>query len=138
MNVMIPQGSALGNSQVEVQQQPSRTYRLDPVTKRITGMIEGIEAVKQAVRLILGTERFEYIIYSSNYGGELKEMSGADSTWFSSEIKRRIREALLQDDRIREVQDFRITQSGDSALVTFTVISVFGNFQEEKEVNRRV
>lgn len=138
MRVVIPQGSILNNSREEVQQQPSRTYRLDPVTKRIYGMIDGIEAVKQAVRLTLGTERFEHLIYSSNYGGELREMSGADSTYFSSEIKRRIREALIQDDRIREVQDFRISHSGDSALVTFTVISVFGNFQEEKAVNVRV
>lgn len=132
---MIPQ-SRLGATQAEAQ--TSRTYRLDLVTKRISGFIDGIEAVKQAVLLILGTERFKYTIFSSNYGGELEAMAGADSTVFSAEIERRIREALLQDDRISDVQEFRVSFTGDSALVEFTVVSVFGSFTTEKVVNRRV
>lgn len=136
---MIPQGIALGTVvQDDAQQQTSKTYRLDPVNRRITGTIDGIEAVKQAVFLILGTERFKHVIFSFNYGGELEAMSGADSTFFSTEIERRIREALIQDDRIMDVQDFETSYSGDTALVTFTVISIYGNFTAEKEVSRRV
>lgn len=136
--MMIPQGSTLGNLKAEIQQQTSRTYRLDPVTKRISGMIDGIEAIKQAVLLILGTERFEHLIYSFNYGSELEEMEGVDSTIFALEVEGRIREALIHDDRISDVRDFKINISDDTALVEFTVVSIYGDFKEEKVVSRGV
>lgn len=135
---ILPQGSVLNTTQTSPQQQTSRTYAIDPMTKRIVGMVDGIEAVKQAVMLILGTERFKHSIFSANYGSELEELTGADSTSFSAEIGRRIRDALIHDDRISDVQDFRITMSGDTALVEFTVVSVYGDFTAEKVVNKSV
>lgn len=133
---MIPQGGI--SAQTMAVQQPSRTYRLDPVTNRIAGMTDGLEAVKQAVLKILQTERFEYLIYSGNHGCELSELPGRGPAYLQVELGRRIRAALLQDDRIRDVQDIEITVVGDEATASFTVVSQYGSFEVSEGVRPRV
>lgn len=131
---MIPQGASITTAVVEEQQQPSLTWKLDFENKRITQMIDGLEAVKQAAFVILETERFQYLIYSFNFGSELQGLIGKSPLLVQSEIRRLIREALLQDDRITDVQNINFQTQGDSMLVEFTVVSVFGNFTMTKEV----
>ena len=58
--------------EVEVIEQPSLCHRMILDTERISGECDGVEAVKQAIYNILNTERYQYIIYSWNYGVELK------------------------------------------------------------------
>ena len=84
--------------------------------------------------MILHTERYRYLIYTPDYGSELEGLIGRDPLFVQSELKRRIREALMQDDRIEDVTNFSIQFDGDNALVRFTVISIFGNFETEQEV----
>lgn len=62
--------------------------------------------MKQTIYCILNTERFEHLIYSWNYGIELKNLIGESSTYVVPELQRVITEALLQDDRIEEVNNF--------------------------------
>src|SRR5690606_10014182 len=114
--------------------QPSLTFGIDFEKGRIIGMIDGLEAVKQAVFIILQTERYRYLIFSPDFGSELQGLIGRDPLFVQSELKRRIREALMQDDRIEDVTNFNIQFNGDSALVRFTVVSIFGNFEAEQEV----
>ena len=136
---MIPQGGVLGNNRnVEIAQLPSRTYRLDNATNRIVGMTDGLDAVKQAAQLILETERFEHLIYSGNYGREFSGLLGRESAFVQAELYRRIRAALMQDDRIRDVQDIQITVMGDEASALFTVVSQYGSFEMTKGVGAGV
>jgi len=116
------------------EEQPSLTFGIDFDRGRVIGMVDGLEAVKQAVFLILQTERYRYLIYTPDYGSELEGLIGRDPLFVQSELKRRIREALMQDDRIEDVTNFSIQFDGDNALVRFTVVSVFGNFEAEQEV----
>ena len=83
-----------------VEEQSDKTYRLDPVTNTITGYIDGLEAVKQAIYLILSTERFVHEIYSWNYGSELSDLIGEPLPLVYSKIQDNIADALIQDDRI--------------------------------------
>ena len=130
-----PEGTIIpAELDVEEEQQPSLTYGIDFERGRIRGMIDEIEAVKQAVFLILQTERYRYLIYSADYGSELEGLIGRDQLFVRSELKRRIREALMQDDRIEDVTNFRLQFNGDSVLVRFTVISNFGEIEAEQEV----
>jgi len=131
---MIPTGGTI-TREIEVAQQPSRTWRLDLERGRVAGMCDGLEAVQQAVLKILRTERFQYLIYDSDYGSELAGLLGKDQALVQSELRRRIREALLQDDRISDVTDFEIDISGDNATIRFTVVSAFGNLGEEVTVH---
>src|SRR5690606_2927338 len=119
---------------IEEEQQPSLTYGIDFDRGRVVGMVDGLEAVKQAVFLILQTERYRHLIFTPDYGCELEGLIGRDPLFVQSEIKRRIREALLQDDRIEDVTNFDIQINGDSALVRFTVVTTFGDFEAEQEV----
>src|SRR5690606_23686550 len=108
------------------EQQPSLTFGIDFDRGRVVGMVDGLESVKQAVFLILQTERYRHLIYTPDYGAELEGLIGRDPLFVQSELKRRIREALLQDDRIEDVTNFSIQFNGDNALVRFTVMSAFG------------
>ena len=55
---------------------PSKTYRIDFQTGRISGTVDGRDAMVQAIRKILQTERFQYLIYSWNYGMEWSRLIG--------------------------------------------------------------
>ncbi|MFS1514549.1 DUF2634 domain-containing protein [Chengkuizengella sp. SCS-71B] len=124
---MIPQGGQIQNDSISVQQQPSRTYRLNHNTMKISGTVDGLEAVKQAVFKILQTERFEHLIYGFDYGREFSNLS----SMAQAEIQNRMEEALKQDDRITGIKNVQFDFNGDEMVVQFTVISQFGDFNEE-------
>lgn len=134
---MIPQGSALSPEETaEIEQQTSRTYRIDLAAGRVAGMVDGLDAIKQAAFKALSTERFQQLIYSSDYGSELSGLAGGNQAFVQSELRRRIREALLADDRIVSVDDMRFRFDGDSVLVEFVVVSRYGQFSMTREVGR--
>lgn len=103
-------------------------------TDRINGFVDGLEAVAQSVYLILSTERYEFVIYSWDYGVELLDLIGKPMPYVMSELPRRISEALTQDDRIKNVVDFEFEPHGKKLHVTFTVVSTFGNIPTALEV----
>ena len=118
---------------------PTRTYKADFETGRVAGFVDETEAMKQAIYKILQTERFEYLIYSWNYGIELNAVVGKSYQVFASEIKRVIREALLADSRITDVTDFEVAQIDKrTASVKFTAETIFGEIPIESEVNANV
>lgn len=132
---MIPNQQAR-DIRIIVDDQPTLTYRLDGATYRIHGMIDGQEAMIQAIAMILDTERYEYPIYSHNYGVELRELIGQDEDYARPEAERRIREALLQDDRITAVHSFRFPakKRKDALAIAFSVDTIFGAVDISKEV----
>lgn len=131
---MIPAGSTIKNAPVQEVQQPSLTWKLDFEKNRITGRIDELEAVKQAVLKILQTERFRYLIYSFNFGSELESLIGSNEFFVQSEASRMLQEALSQDDRIQGIENVRVVVNGDSILLEFRVMTTYGAFQASQEV----
>lgn len=120
----------------EYEELPTRTFRLNISANTITGFVDGLEAMKQAIYLILNIERYEYIIYSWNYGIELRDLFGQPISFVLPEIKRRITGALLQDDRIEAVHSFEFERiKKDKIHVTFQVDTIFGTVEAERVVN---
>lgn len=119
---------------LEIETQPSLTYALDVENGRIRGKVDGRESLRQAIYLILSTERYAYLIYSWNYGVELAELIGKPKEYAYPEIKRCIAEALLQDDRIEAVDSFDFKTEGKRVQVTFTVHSIFGELEVTTDV----
>lgn len=113
---------------------PSKTYALDIGNNCINGLTDGLEAVKQAVYLILSTERYMYAIYSWNYGVEFSKCLGMQTPLLYSLLQDCISEALLQDDRITKVSGFDFQNKKDKVKVSFTVESTEGEFESETEV----
>lgn len=114
---------------------PSYTYNINRNTNRISGYIDNKDAIIQAIYLILQTERYESMIYNWYYGIEIDGLIGKNRDYVTSELKRVIREALLEDDRITEVTNFSITYNNDIALVQFLVETNIGDLEIEWEVN---
>lgn len=117
----------------EVVEEPSYTPYLNRDTYRINGFIDDIEAVKQSVYLILNVERYDWLIYSWNYGIELNDLYGEESNFAVAELERVITESLLQDDRINEVNDFIFKVEKNNIYVEFVVITIFGEFDYDFE-----
>lgn len=114
---------------------PTNTYAMKIFGDRINGYADKIEAMKQAIYKILNTERYQYVIYSWNYGIELKDLIGKPKNYCKVEIKRRVKEALAQDERILDVDAFSFEDKKRRELaVTFTASTIFGNIEIEKEV----
>ena len=131
---MIPSGT-INEIVVDDAKQPSRTYKINADRNVISGYVDALESVRQAVVLILATERYNYPVYSWNYGVELENLIGKDIVFVSAETKRRIKEALTQDDRVSEVVNFKFTRHDDELLVEFEVVTDYGNFNTETVVN---
>lgn len=140
---MLPTSPIL-NLNLTEETSPTRTYRAvivgtedspDAVYRsRIKGYADGIEALKQAIYFILSTERYEFIIYSWDYGVELRTLFGKPIPYVKSELKRRITEALLMDDRINDVNDFKFEKQRGKLHVTFVVDSIYGGIPTDMEV----
>lgn len=115
--------------------QTSRTYCLDIEKNIITNYCDGIDAMKQTIYCILNTERFDYLIYSWNYGVEIKNLIGENATFVISELERVIKEALLQDDRITDINEFQFEISKNQVKVNFIAITSVGDVEFEKVVS---
>lgn len=113
--------------------EPSLTYRLNFNTGRISGMINNEEALMQFIRKALATFRGYYAIYSEDYGSELEGLIGQDVTpaFLEAEVPRMVRETLIYDDRINDVTDISVSRTGDQLLIACTVVSIYGEFQQE-------
>lgn len=115
--------------------QPSKTYKIDFEKNIINGYVDGIEAVKQAVFLILNTMRFEHIIYDNNYGSELINLIGQNTQDIDIHIQNAVNDALLQDERIISLTDFQFDKKGEQVTASFTVNTIFGNYNENITIN---
>lgn len=112
-------------------EKPTRTFLIDWSTKQIAGMDEGLEAMRQAVEILLNTERFRWQIYSSDFGVELENLIGEEYDYVVSDMPRRIEEALSVDSRILSVDDFAFEQKEDRISCSFCVNTVYGALKEE-------
>ncbi|MBB5148163.1 DUF2634 domain-containing protein [Ureibacillus thermosphaericus] len=114
--------------------EPSKTFYIDFERGRMVSFVDGQEAVKQAIFLMLNIERYDHLIFSWNTGGEFKDLIGKPTAYVASEVQRRITECLLQDDRITDITDFEVTTSKNKVHVTCTAHTIFGEVQLEREV----
>lgn len=132
---MIPQNTYEAGQDFLIGREPSYTHKLNYEKETVSGFIDGLKAVKQAIYKILNTERYRHVIYSWNYGVELEDLFGMPKPYAYPEMERRITEALLQDDRVTAVDGFSFTSQKGSVTAAFTVHTVFGELETERTVN---
>lgn len=132
---MIPSTSAFFEQDFELDEQPTLTYQMNLNSRSIHGYTDKLEAMKQAIFKILSTERYQYIMYSGNYGIELLDLYGEPITYVCPELERRITEALTWDERIESVDDFEFdTSKKGEILVTFIAHTIYGDVAAERTV----
>lgn len=131
---MIPNSTNVELTNYEIQ--PSLTYKLDLENKRIMGTVDNSDSVFQAIQKILSTDKYAYDIYDWNYGHELLKLVGKEFSYIEVKLPQIIDEALLQDDRIKEITDMEIVQVNiDTVSVSFKVITIFSTINYTMEVN---
>lgn len=132
---MTPQ-SSIQLETVESVEFTNVTYRLDYESLRISGKIDELDAVIQALYKILNTERYAYEIYPDSYGVEFDGLIGQDKDYVRAELPRRIIDALKVDDRVRDVTDMAIKDGDtlDTMTVDFAVRTIEGVVQMNVEV----
>ena len=118
-----------------IKEQTSNTYKLIYLKDRLKGFTDEIEALKQTIYFILNTERYDYLIYDWNYGFQIKDLIGQNPNDILQTIQARISDALIQDTRITEVSNFSFDVIKNKVKTTFTIKSIFGDLQQEVNIN---
>lgn len=112
---------------------PSRTYLVK--NGRIQSMIDGREAMVQAIDKILRTERFVFPIYTEDYGNDFNELLGKELDYAEVEVERMLKEAMYADDRVTDVRVDDVQKMNSTTLmVSGTVETIFGTVPIESEV----
>ncbi|KRM36994.1 phage protein [Lactobacillus hamsteri DSM 5661 = JCM 6256] len=121
----------IDNGQVE--DDPTLTFQV--YHGRIRNKFDGLAAMEQAVDKILRTERFIYPIYSDQYGNDLPELIGKNISYAKTECERMIIEALIDDDRVTEVdiQTIDLIET-DTLMVRGVCHTVYGDIPIKEEV----
>lgn len=125
------------NEVTEAEEKPSLTYKLDLDAGRIVGMIDGLEAVNQAIRKAIITPRFKCLIYDNQYGSEIQEaIIAQDATpeYTEAVIPGFVKDALKPDTRILKVYDFEFEFREDGAYVFFRADTIFGETTFEEVI----
>ena len=131
---MLPQSNIDLSQGIVFQDQPSLTWIADPVTHRLRGRGDNWEAVRQAVEVIVNVERFKWQIYTTNFGTDYDALLGTEPGYAASELRRRLEDAFLPDNRILGIKDYAYTFQDVSLTVTFTALTVFGDVPGSMEV----
>lgn len=137
---MIPNSDAMEIDEENVEDMeeetiPTRTFYLNEETKSIEGMVDGIEALKQAVMKIILTESEEFPIYSAGYGVTLNAYIGQDIFYAQAMIKDSIEKAILSDDRFESVEFTNETIKRKQLIFDILVTTVAGETIEISEVS---
>lgn len=101
---------------------------------QIQGFVTDLMALKQSIHKRLETQQFDYPIYSFRYGVNWRDLIGREPEYIRPELIRMVRETLSRDDRITQVSDFEFEFQGDVCNCSFHVQSIFGEFQDNVEV----
>lgn len=116
--------SVLPESYFDLETEPimaSKTYRLTENRKRIRGDCDGKSSLCQSIAKRLSTERGAYPIYGELYGVAFDDLWDLPAALIETEVEARIKESLLQDDRILSVKNFVFQRCENGLEVEFAV-----------------
>lgn len=130
---MIPSTNTL-TTQLQQISIPTNTHKIIYDKNRVADYTDRLEAMRQAVYLILNTERYKYPIYNWQYGIELLDLIGQQMTYVIPTLRQRITDALMQDDRILQVTNFEFEQNRNKLHCKCLVNTIYGDFTTEIEV----
>lgn len=144
----------------EAAELPSKTYRLDLEEGRILGMVDGQEAVRQAILKAIITPRWKCLIYDNQYGSEIEaaviqSQGSASQDYIKAVVPGFVRDALRPDKRISKVSNFVFAFSdeekakyfpdlsnalengrisGDSIFISFDAETIYGTVRVEEVI----
>lgn len=128
--ISVPDGEQTENTQLAMYKDVAWDFNLDkPIL--VNGkfkIVEGNEAIQVWCYKALKTERFVYPIYSWDFGSELNELIGKpySKELVKSEAIRYIKEALIINEYILDVNVSNVGFDGSKLTATATVTTIYG------------
>lgn len=119
---------------LDFEEDSTNTFIANTEAGQIAGEDGGLEAMRQAVEIILTTKRYDYQIYTDNFGVEFDDLVGAEPDYIRATFPTRVRDAFSVDNRILSARNLVYSFSGDKATITFDVITVYGTVNTEVQV----
>lgn len=113
-----------------------KEYEIDFKTGQLTGrIVEGVEAIKVWIWLVLQTPRYRYYIYSWDYGNEFEELIGRgySEEYINAEAQRMTEDCLLVNEHIESITDFSVGMENDQLTISFTANTIYGTIQFDNE-----
>lgn len=130
---MIPQNNA--RTGIETTPYASKTFYINFEKNQIQGNIDALKAIEQSILMLLNTERYANIIYSWEYGASLEKYIGTSYDFIVGDIGREIKESLLKDNRILDVNNFEFEKNGDEIYINFVVDTIYGTTKQGVKLN---
>lgn len=102
-------------------------------------LVYGKEAIKIWIYKALLTKRYNYLIYSWEYGHEIDYLVGKNFNheYIASEMRRFIEEALSINENILTIEDFECTFAGKTLYCTFIAKTKYGEVSIDELSNIR-
>lgn len=113
-----------------------KEYEIDLKTGQLTGrIVEGLEAIKIWIWLVLQTPRYRYYIYTWDYGNEFDDLigQGYSEEYITAEAQRMTEDCLLVNENIQSISDFSVGMENDQLSVSFTANTIYGSIQFSDE-----
>lgn len=129
---MLPAG---GIEDIQEEKKAYKAFGIDFEKKKISGIIDGKEALDQAVKLALMTQRYRYAAFSHYYGTDYTDVFEEGEQKAMGKLKNAICDSLCCDERIKAVDNFSFEKKGKSMYVKFRVLSIYGETENEIEVS---
>lgn len=129
---MLPENSI---EDIVEEEKAYKAFKIDFDKKEIGGIIDGQEALEQAVKMALMTQRYRYPAFSHYYGTDYADVFEEGEQKAMGKLKNAICDSLGYDERIKAVDNFSFEKKGTNMLVKFRVVSIYGETENEIEVS---
>ena len=113
-----------------------KEYEIDYKTGQLTGRtVEGLEAIKVWIWLVLQTPRYRYYIYTWDYGNEFEDLigQGYSEEYIEAEAQRMTEDCLLINENIQSITGFSVNMENEQLTISFTANTIYGTIQFNDE-----
>lgn len=94
-------------------------------------ILEGNEALKVWIFKTLHVNRYEYMIYTWDYGNELESLfgQGYSKELIQAEAKRYLEECLLVNEYIKSINNIEVNLDDNILSTSFSVTTIYGELE---------
>jgi len=106
-----------------------RDFGIDWDTMTLTGeIVEGLDAIEMWVQNALRTKRYEWPIYSWDFGEEFTDLLGYSFSqeYLENECKRIVTECVQEHPYIEGVENLKVTYEKEKLSLSFTLVTDLG------------
>ena len=124
---MLP-SSTINETEIS-EKKSNKAFEIDFENKKLGGIIDSRDALKQAIHIALITKRYKYPVFSHSYGTDYGDAFEEGYMKAMGKVKNAICDSLLCDDRIIAVEDFAFERRVGKMGVSFKVVTNLGDIE---------